>query len=144
MSKQLFANRTEEILSRDAYLAAYKAKDGLAFAQYREHVLSALLSPYENRLFPTQLDALRKRFEVSLQELVSATPENVDVLLVKPSEKITSLRSGDDNGHLSLEEQRRLVQRAHFENVFERVRENVQLAVETQQRFKRPVNAANL
>ncbi|CAG8715389.1 12552_t:CDS:1, partial [Ambispora leptoticha] len=140
MSKQLFTTRTEDILSRDAYLAAYKSKDGPAFTQYREHVLSALLSPYENRLFPTQLDALRKRFEVSLQELVNATPENVDVLLVESPKETSSF---DDDGHLSLEEQRRLVQRAHFEQVFEKVRENVQLVVETQQKFKRPVHSAN-
>ncbi|CAG8473278.1 hypothetical protein C2G38_2252948 [Gigaspora rosea] len=105
----------DNILSRDAYLAAYKSKNGEDFIHYREHVLSELIRPYKRRLFPTQLSALRERFEVSLQELVDATPDDTEVLE----------RDFEENSSLSLEEQRDLVQRAHFENAFEKLRENV-------------------
>ncbi|CAG8656006.1 23538_t:CDS:1 [Racocetra persica] len=105
----------DNILSRDAYLAAYKSKNGEDFVNYREHVLSELIRPYKRRLFPTQLYALRERFEVSLQELVDATPCDTEVLE----------RDIEEHPALTLEEQRDLVQRAHFENAFERLRENV-------------------
>ncbi|CAG8746560.1 3514_t:CDS:1 [Acaulospora morrowiae] len=115
---------TDSILSRNAYLAAYKS-DYATFQHYREHLLAEILNLYQNRLFPIQLDALRERFEVSLQEVVNATPVDVEVLE----------RNYEYNPFLTLEEQRDLVQRAHFEHAFSRLRENVHSAVKSTFRF---------
>lgn len=108
----------DTILSRDAYLAAYKS-DYATFHHYREHLLTMLLHLYQNRLFPSQLDALRERFEVSLQEVVNATPIDIEVLE----------RDYEHQPALTLEEQRDFVQRNHFEQAFARLRENIQSVV---------------
>ncbi|KAG9301245.1 hypothetical protein G9A89_012628 [Geosiphon pyriformis] len=130
MSTTQFTTQADDILSRSAYLAAYSSKNNYTFSQYREHVLAALIRPYEDCLFPTQLDALRERFQVSLQELVNATPNDIHVL-----------ESDNDNlvgkPMMTLEEQRELVQRKHFETTFERLRENIQMVVKCQQRYLR-------
>ncbi|CAG8433735.1 10427_t:CDS:1 [Diversispora eburnea] len=108
----------DAILSRDSYLAAYKS-DFATFYHYREHLLTELLRLYQHRLFPSQLDALRERFEVSLQEVVNATPIDVEILE----------RDYEHQPAITLEEQRDFVQRNHFEQAFSRLRESVQSVV---------------
>ncbi|CAI2164703.1 3581_t:CDS:1 [Funneliformis geosporum] len=114
---------TNNILSREEYIAAYKSRNATDFLNYRENILSGLIGLYKHRLFPTQLEALRERFEVSLQELVNATPHDIEIL-----EQDCTLLENDDHV-LTLEEQRNIVMRAHFEYAFQRLRENVQMVV---------------
>src|SRR6266540_4923982 len=110
------SNITDNILSREEYIAAYKSKNSTDFLNYRENILSELLRLYKHRLFPTQLEALRERFEISLQELVNATPHDVEILE-------QDFTFNDDGDHvLTLEEQRNLVMRAHFEYAFQRLK----------------------
>ncbi|POG67637.1 hypothetical protein GLOIN_2v1779126 [Rhizophagus irregularis DAOM 181602=DAOM 197198] len=107
------------ILFREEYLSAFKSKDGQDFSNYRERILSELLRLYKPRLFPTQLEALRESFEVSFQELVNATPSDIEILE----------RKFDDQAVLTLEEQRELVIKARFECAFQRLKENTRIIV---------------
>ncbi|GES74935.1 hypothetical protein GLOIN_2v1779126 [Rhizophagus clarus] len=112
------SNLADNILSREEYLSNFKSKNGQDFLNYRERILSELLRLYKHRLFPTQLEALRESFEVSLQELVNATPDDVEILD----------REFEDQ-NLTLEEQRELVLKAHFECAFQRLKDNIQIIV---------------
>jgi DNA-binding GntR family transcriptional regulator len=111
----------DRILSREEYLSAFKSKNSQDFSDYREHILSELLQLYRNRLFPTQLEVLRENFEASLQEVVDATPDDVEILN----------RKFDDQISLTLEEQRELVLKAHFECAFQRLKDNVRIIVKS-------------
>src|SRR6266542_3999299 len=112
------SNLADNILSREEYLSAYKSKNSQDFSNYRERILSELIRLYKHRLFPAQLEALRENFETSLQQVVNATPDDIEILEREDFDQV-----------LTLDEQRELVKKAHFEYAFQRLKDQLQIIV---------------